>query len=86
MYFVWIKKLHPFEHSIDIDGPPVAFRPRRLSPQELRELNNQLDEMLALKIIRPSTSPWANPVHLVKKKSGSYRLVVDYREVNKHEK
>ena len=83
MYFAWIKKLHPFEHSIDVEGTPVAFRPRRLGPEKLRELNNQLDEMLAIKIIRPSTSPWASPVHLVKKKSGSYRFVIDYRALNK---
>ena len=28
------KKLHPFQHSIDVEGPPVAFRPRRLSPEK----------------------------------------------------
>ena len=77
------KKVHPFEHSIDVDGPPVAFRPRRLSPEKLRELNKQLDEMLDMKIIRPSTSPWASPVHFVKKKNDTLRMVIDYRALNK---
>ena len=77
------KKIHPFEHSIDVQGPPKAFRPRRLNPEKTCELNKQLDEMLRLKIIRSSTSPWASPVHLVKKKNDSYRLVIDYRAVNR---
>ena len=76
------KKLHPFEHTIDVDGPPKAFRPRRLNPEKKRELNRQLDEMLEKKIIKSSTSPWASPVHLVKKKDDSYRLVIDYRFLN----
>ena len=78
------KKVHPFEHSIDVEGPPITFRPRRLSPEKTRELNRQLDEMLRLNIIRSSTSPWASPVHLVKKKDDSYRLVIDYRAINKN--
>ena len=65
------KKVHPFEHSIDVQGPPKAFRRRRINPEKTCELNKQLDEMLRLKIIRSSTSPWASPVHLVKKKDDS---------------
>ena len=77
------KKVHRFEHSVDVMGPPVAYRPCRLSPEKTRELNKQLDEMLRLQIIRSSTSAWASPVHLVKKKDDFYRLVIDYRAVNK---
>ena len=77
------KKVRPFEHSIDVQGPPKAFWPRRLNPEKTCELNKQLNEMLRLKVIRSSTSPWASPVHLVKKKDDSYRLVIDYRAVNR---
>ena len=61
-------KLHPFEHQMDVSGSPIAFRPRRLNPEKKQELDTQLDEMLRLNIIHTSTSPWASPVHLVKKK------------------
>ena len=40
--------------------------------------------MLKKNIISPTSSPWASPVHLVKKKNGSFRLVHDYRLINKH--
>ena len=79
-------KLHPFEHQMDVSGSPIAFRPRRLNPEKKQGLDTQLDEMLRLNIIRSSTSPWANPVHLVKKEDDSYRLVIDYRAVNKRTK
>ena len=59
------------------------LRPRRLNPEIKQELDTQLDEMLRLNIIHTSTSPWASPVHLVKKKDDSFRLVIDYRAVNK---
>ena len=79
-------KLHPFEHQMDVSGSPIAFRPRRLNPEKKQTLDTQLDEMLRLNIIRASTSPWANPVHLDKKKDDSYRLVIDCRAVNKRTK
>ena len=75
-------KIHPFEHQLDVSGSPIAFRPRRLNPEKTKELNSQIDELLRLNIIRSSTSPWASPVHLVKKKDDSYRLVIDYRAIN----
>ena len=79
-------KRHPHEHILEVDGPPVAFRPRRLSLEKATVLDAMLDDMLAKNIIRPTCSPWASPVHLVKKKNGSFRLVHDYRHINTHTK
>ena len=79
-------KRHPHEHMLEVDGPPVAFRPRRLSLKKANVLDAMLDDMLAKNIIRPTCSPWASPVHLVKKKNGSFRLVHDYRHINTHTK
>ncbi|KAL4030283.1 hypothetical protein IC575_008519 [Cucumis melo] len=50
---------------------------------ELKELKVQLQELLDKGFIRPSVSPWGTPVLFVKKKDGSMRLCIDYRELNK---
>ncbi|GJW81031.1 putative reverse transcriptase domain-containing protein [Tanacetum coccineum] len=62
---------------------PVARAPYRLAPLEMQELSNQLQELEDRGFIRPSTSPWGAPVLFVKKKDGSFRLCIDYRELNK---
>ncbi|KAF5789771.1 putative nucleotidyltransferase, Ribonuclease H [Helianthus annuus] len=62
---------------------PVAKAPYRLAPSEMRELSNQLQELLEKGFIRPSTSPWGAPVLFVKKKDGSFQMCIDYRELNK---
>ena len=49
----------------------------------MRELSNQLQELLEKGFIRPCTSPWGAPVLFVKKKDGSFRMCIDYRELNK---
>lgn len=54
-----------------------------MAPAELKELKGQLQELLDMKFIRPSVSPWGAPVLFVKKKDGSMRLCIDYRELNK---
>jgi len=61
----------------------VSMAPYRMAPAELVELKSQIEELLWKKFIRPSTSPWGAPVLLVKKKDGSSRLCVDYRQLNK---
>ncbi|MFS7976319.1 putative nucleotidyltransferase, Ribonuclease H [Helianthus anomalus] len=61
----------------------VAKAPYRLAPSKMRELSNQLQELLEKGFIRPSTSPWGVPVLFVKKKDGSFRMCIDYRELNK---
>ncbi|GJX19972.1 putative reverse transcriptase domain-containing protein [Tanacetum coccineum] len=60
--------------------------PYRMAPIELKELKDQLQELLELLergFIRPSVSPWGAPVLFVKKKDGSMRLCIDYRELNR---
>ncbi|KAJ4980381.1 hypothetical protein NE237_031218 [Protea cynaroides] len=54
-----------------------------MAPTELKELKVQLQELLDKGYIRPSISPWGAPVLFVKKKDGSVRLCIDYRELNK---
>ncbi|KAJ9536431.1 hypothetical protein OSB04_un000389 [Centaurea solstitialis] len=62
---------------------PIAKSPYRLAPSEMQELSNQLQELLDKGLIRPSSSPWGAPVLFVKKKDGSFRMCIDYRELNK---
>ena len=49
----------------------------------IKELSNQLQELLDKGFIKPSSSPWGAPVLFVKKKDGSFRMCIDYRELNK---
>ena len=57
--------------------------PYRMAPAELNDLNEQLKELLGQGFIRPNTSPWGAPMLFVKKKDGSLRLCIDYRQLNK---
>ncbi|BBN69129.1 transposable element gene [Prunus dulcis] len=54
-----------------------------MAPAELRELKIQLQELVDLGFIRPSVSPWGAPVLFVRKKDGTMRLCIDYRQLNK---
>ncbi|GJU34732.1 putative reverse transcriptase domain-containing protein [Tanacetum coccineum] len=73
------------EFRIDLvpGASPVARAPYRLAPSEMRELLVQLQELLEKGFIHPSSSPWGAPVLFVKKKDGSFRMCIDYRELNK---
>ncbi|GKB68029.1 putative reverse transcriptase domain-containing protein [Tanacetum coccineum] len=62
---------------------PVARAPYRLAPSEMQELSGQLQELADRGFIRPSTSPWEAPILFVKKKVGSFKMCIDYRELNK---
>ncbi|GKE52201.1 putative reverse transcriptase domain-containing protein [Tanacetum coccineum] len=61
---------------------PVARAPYRLTSSELQELSTQLQEISDKGFIRPSSSPWGPPILFVKKKDGSFRMCIDYRELN----
>ncbi|KMT13620.1 hypothetical protein BVRB_4g082210 [Beta vulgaris subsp. vulgaris] len=73
------------EFSIDLnpDTAPLSKAPYRMAPAELQELKTQLQELIDKGFIRPSVSPWGAPVLFVRKKDGSMRLCIDYRELNK---
>nr|GFD26583.1 putative reverse transcriptase domain, aspartic peptidase domain protein [Tanacetum cinerariifolium] len=57
---------------------PISKAPYCMAPIELKELKDQLQELLERGFIRPSVSPWGAPVLFVKKKDGSMRLHIDY--------
>ncbi|XP_073119845.1 uncharacterized protein [Henckelia pumila] len=61
---------------------PIFRAPYRLAPAELKELKMQLQDLLEKGYIRPSVSPWGAPVLFVKKKDGTMRMCIDYRQLN----
>ncbi|GJV83982.1 putative reverse transcriptase domain-containing protein [Tanacetum coccineum] len=71
------------ERPLTPGATPVAKSPYCLAPSELEELSGQLKELQDKSFIRPSLSPWGAPVLFVKKKDGSFRMYIDYRELNK---
>ncbi|GJR37861.1 putative reverse transcriptase domain-containing protein [Tanacetum coccineum] len=72
-----------FRIDLVLGVAPVARTPYRLAPSEIKELSEQLKELSDKGFIRPSSSPWGAPVLFVKKKDGSFRMCIDYRELNK---
>ena len=76
--------LRGIEHQIDlIPGVPIPNRPAyRCNPEETKELQRQVEELLAKGLIKESLSPCAMPVLLVPKKDGSWRMCTDCRAIN----
>ncbi|GKC82470.1 putative reverse transcriptase domain-containing protein, partial [Tanacetum coccineum] len=72
-----------FQIELILGATPVAKSPYRLAPSELEDLSGQLKELQDKGLIRPSSSPWGAPVLFVKKKDWSFRMCIDYRELNK---
>ena len=70
------------EHAIETNGPPLRQPYRRQNPAVRREEMAQVQQMLSSNVIRPSNSPWASPVVMVRKKDGSLRFCVYFRQLN----
>ena len=79
----------PPEREVDLSievvhgTTPISRAPYRMAPTELKELKTQLQELLDKGFIRPSVLPWGVPVLFVKKKDGTLRMCIDYRQINK---
>ncbi|CAF4409018.1 unnamed protein product, partial [Didymodactylos carnosus] len=69
------------EHTIDLveGGEPQQAKLHRKSPADNNTIDQQTNELLQKHIARPSNSPWAAPIVLVKKKDGTPRFCIDYR-------
>lgn len=72
------------EHKILLEerSRPIYQRVRQTSPEEKKIVREEVGKMLDQGVIRPSSSPWASPIVLVRKKDGSVRFCVDYRKLN----
>ncbi|GKC59121.1 putative reverse transcriptase domain-containing protein [Tanacetum coccineum] len=77
--------LREIEFRIELipEAVSIAKSPYRLAPSDLEELSRQLKELYDKGFIRPSSSPWGALVLFMKKKYGSFRMCIDYRELNK---
>ena len=79
----------PLEREVDLSieilpgTTPISRAPYKMAPNELKELKIQLQELLDKGLIRPSVSPWGAHVLFVKKKDGTLRMCIDYRQINK---
>nr|GFD11101.1 putative reverse transcriptase domain, aspartic peptidase domain protein [Tanacetum cinerariifolium] len=80
-----IAPVREVEFNIELipGAEPILKSLYRMALIELKELKDQLQELLERGFIHPSVSPWGAPVLFVKKKDGSMRLCIDYRELNK---
>lgn len=79
-----IGRTHLLEHDIDTSNHlPVCQRQYPFAPPIMKELEAEIENMLADDIIEPSHSAWRSPVLLVKKASGQNRLCLDSRQLNK---
>ena len=71
------------KHHIQLDNyTPIKDRYHRIPPHQYEEVQKHLKEMLDIRAIRRSNSPWASPVVLVRKKDGSLRFCIDLRKLN----
>ena len=72
------------QHDIRIkdDSIPIHLKQYRIPHKHIDILNNAIQDMLDLNVIKPSTSPWNSPIILVKNKNGSFRVCVDFRRLN----
>ena len=79
-------EIHAIKASFEVEGPPIKQGIRPMSEEMRTELEKQVKDMLAKGVISPSKSPWGAPPVFVKKKTGEWRMCIDYRRLNKRMK
>ncbi|GKD30590.1 reverse transcriptase [Tanacetum coccineum] len=74
------------DHHIPLlpNTPPINIRPYRHPPNQKDVIELMVKELLDSRVIRPSHSPFSSPIVMVKKKDGTWRMCIDYRQLNKH--
>ena len=71
------------KHRIPVTSEvPIAQPYRRIPPSQFEDVRQHIQELADKGVIRPSSSPYASPIVIVRKKDGSIRLCVDYRKLN----
>ena len=75
---------HLTKHEIPVhrDARPLRQPARRLGPEKEAEVERQIQDLLQKGLIEPASGAWSSPVVLVKKKDGSWRFCIDYRQLN----
>ncbi|GJZ18046.1 putative reverse transcriptase domain-containing protein [Tanacetum coccineum] len=80
---VTTKKAEDKSEEKRLEDVPIVQDFPEVFPEDLSELSDQLKELSDKGFIRPSSSPWGASVLFVKKKDGSFRMCIDYQELNK---